>query len=92
MTSCGICRDPTFEPPRLRLVDITQLHIILFICADRNPSIVFIPQILLLELLLLRFFCEVDVFEESVFLDKRWYVYIRIPDSRLTTFTILRSD
>ena len=56
MTSCGICCDPTFEPPRLRLVDITQLHIILLICADRDPSIVLIPQILLLELLLLRVF------------------------------------
>ena len=51
---CRVGSDPSFEPPGLRLVDITQFHIILFICADRDPSIVFTSQVLLLELHLFR--------------------------------------
>ena len=69
MTSWGIRHDPTFKPPRLRLVDITQFHVILLICADRDSSIVFIPQVLLFKLHLFRVIREVNVFEESVFLD-----------------------
>ena len=87
--SCGVGDHATFKAPRLRLVDIAQVHIVLLISPDRDSSIVAITQILLSQLHLFWVVREIDVFEKSIFLNERRHMTIKLPHSRLTAFAVL---